>query len=64
MIMDINLLRGVLLVALIVGFAGIVGWAWSNKRKPDFDRAAQLPLEDDVAEADSNQPPGTNEDKD
>ncbi len=45
--MDINLLRGILLVLLIIGFLGLVAWAWSRKRKPDFDAAARLPLEDD-----------------
>ena len=45
--MDINVLRGVLLVVLIIGFLGMWAWAWSKKRKPEFDRAAQLPLEED-----------------
>ena len=45
--MDINVLRGVLLVVLIIGFLGMWVWAWSKKRKPEFDRAAQLPLEED-----------------
>ncbi len=46
--MDGNLLRGAILVALIIGFAGMWIWAWSRKRKPEFDRAAQLPLEEDA----------------
>ena len=45
--MDINILRGALLVVLIIGFLGMWAWAWSKKRKPEFDRAAQLPLEED-----------------
>ena len=53
--MDVNVLRGVLLVLLIIGFAGMVGWAWSKKRKPEFDAAARLPLEEDVADLDSSQ---------
>ena len=35
--MDINVLRGVLLVVLIIGFLGMWVWAWSKKRKPEFD---------------------------
>jgi len=46
--MDLNVLRGALLIALIIGFAGIFIWAWSKKRKPEFDRAARLPLEEDT----------------
>lgn len=45
--MDINLLRGILLVLLIIGFLGLVAWAWSRNRKPDFEQAARLPLEED-----------------
>lgn len=48
--MDMNILRGVVLIALIIGFLGIWGWAWSHKRKADFDRAARLPLEEDAAD--------------
>jgi cytochrome c oxidase cbb3-type subunit 4 len=34
------------IVALIL-FVGIVIWAWSGKRKQEFDVLAHLPLEDD-----------------
>lgn len=30
-------------------FLGIVAWAYSGKRKTEFEQAAQLPLEDDDA---------------
>ena len=32
---------------LIILFIGIVLWAYSSRRKSDFDEAARLPLEDD-----------------
>ena len=32
---------------LLVTFIGIVVWAWSAKRKGDFDEAAHIPLDDD-----------------
>ena len=32
---------------LLVIFIGIVIWAWSGKRKRDFDDAAHIPLDDD-----------------
>jgi cytochrome c oxidase cbb3-type subunit 4 len=34
-------------VALLVIFIGIVMWAFSSKRKQDFEEAARLPLDDD-----------------
>ena len=53
--MDVNIIRGVLLVALIIGFLGIWAWAWSKKRKPEFDRAARMPLEEDEPAARANE---------
>jgi len=38
---------GLLTLLLMVLFLGIVVWAFSSKRKKDFDAAARLPLEDD-----------------
>ncbi len=49
--MDPNILRGGILIALIIGFLGMWVWAWSSKRKPEFDRAAQMPLEEDALRA-------------
>ncbi len=34
-------------VAAFVAFVAVVIWAWSRRRKPDFDAAARLPLEED-----------------
>ncbi|KAA9132577.1 cbb3-type cytochrome c oxidase subunit 3 [Marinihelvus fidelis] len=45
--MDINILRGILLVLLIIGFVGLFAWAWSRERVPEFEQAARLPLDDD-----------------
>jgi cytochrome c oxidase cbb3-type subunit IV len=42
--MDINDLRVVATVLSFVVFLGIVAWAYSRKRKRDFDEAAQLPF--------------------
>lgn len=46
--MDINGLYSVITVVSFIAFAAIVLWAWSGRRKPDFEAAARLPLEDDV----------------
>lgn len=40
---------------LLIVFIGIVVWAWSGKRKRDFERAARIPLEEDEpAESESD----------
>jgi cytochrome c oxidase cbb3-type subunit 4 len=48
--MDINLIRSLITVVLFVVFIGIVVWAWSKGRREDFEAAARLPLDDDLAE--------------
>ena len=42
--MDINDLRVVMTVLAFVVFIGIVVWAYSRKRKRDFEEAANLPF--------------------
>jgi cytochrome c oxidase cbb3-type subunit 4 len=34
-------------LSLFVLFIAIIFWAWSSKRKGEFDEAARLPLDDD-----------------
>ena len=54
---NINLVRGLVLILLILGFLGIVAWAWSRNRKEDFEKMSMLPLEEDqstVADNKSN----------
>ena len=50
--MDSGVISGVVTAILIVTFIGGWIWAWSAKRKPDFDAAARLPLDDEAT------PPG------
>lgn len=47
----LGLLRGVATVLAMAAFVGVVAWAWSRKRAPVFDAAAQAPLEEDVQPA-------------
>lgn len=54
--MDIGTLRGVLTALLLLLFIGVVAWAYSRRRRADFDKAASLPLEDDT------RPPATHDD--
>jgi cytochrome c oxidase cbb3-type subunit 4 len=44
--MDIGTVRGLVTLALLLAFVGLVVWAWSSRRKADFDEAARLPLGD------------------
>ena len=45
--MDMPLFHGLWTAVLLLIFVGIVVWAWSGKRKKDFDEASRLPLEED-----------------
>jgi cytochrome c oxidase cbb3-type subunit 4 len=49
--MDIASFHSAWTVALVVLFTGIVAWAYSSKRKPHFDKAARMALEDDSTSA-------------
>jgi cytochrome c oxidase cbb3-type subunit IV len=40
------MIAGIVTIILLVAFLGGVAWAYSAKRKPEFDAAARLPLED------------------
>ena len=40
------MIAGIVTLLLLLAFLGGVAWAWSAKRKPQFDAAARLPLED------------------
>ena len=46
--MDINDLRGLSTLALMIGFIGLCFWAYSKKRKKTFDEAANLPFADEA----------------
>ena len=50
---DINDLRGVLTAILLFSFIGLWIWAWSSRRKADFDAQAALPLEEDKTQRSS-----------
>ena len=45
--MDINDLRGVSTLFLLIAFIGLCVWAYSSKRKKPFDHAANLPFADE-----------------
>lgn len=43
-----GIVNGIMTVALMAIFIGIVVWAWRRERRQQFDEAAALPLEEDV----------------
>lgn len=44
--MDINVIRGIITAVLLVLFIGLVLWAYSKKRRKEFEEAANLPFHD------------------
>jgi len=40
-------LSGLVTLVLLIAFIAAWVWAWSSKRKPHFDAAARLPLDDE-----------------
>jgi len=48
MSLDINVIRGILTVLLLIAFSGLCIWAWSRQRQAAFTEAANLPFADDA----------------
>lgn len=44
---DINTLRGLATVTCMIAFIGVIFWAWSDRKKSDFEEAADLPFSDE-----------------
>ncbi|AQZ96155.1 cbb3-type cytochrome oxidase subunit 3 [Halopseudomonas phragmitis] len=57
--MDINTLRGIATLLVLVAFIGITVWAYSSYKKKDFEEAANLPFAD---EPDDNKAPREQQD--
>ena len=53
--MDINDFRGLLTAVILFSFIGLCVWAWSSRRKADFEASAALPLEEDQPMTNSEQ---------
>ena len=45
--MDINVIRSAITVALFVLFILLCVYAWSGRRRAEFDAASRMPFEDD-----------------
>lgn len=45
--MDLNSIRATITVVALLTFLAIVAWAWSSRRRADFEAAARLPLDEE-----------------
>ena len=54
--MDINDLRGLSTVFVMIAFFSVCWWAFSPRRKKAFDDAANLPFADEVEHQKAQQP--------
>jgi len=45
--MSLTFFQSIWTIVVMVTFLGIVVWAYSGKRKADFDEAARLPFDDE-----------------
>ncbi|QJQ96801.1 MULTISPECIES: cbb3-type cytochrome c oxidase subunit 3 [Halomonadaceae] len=45
--MDTGTFRGIIAFLVLVSFLGITWWAYSRRRKTDFEEAANLPFAED-----------------
>lgn len=45
--MEAGAWRGIFTLFMFLAFVGIFLWAYSSRRKQEFDEAASLPLEED-----------------
>ena len=59
--MDINDLRGLSTVFVMIAFIGLCIWAYSKKRKTTFDEAANIPFADEELNQRTLQEEGRND---
>jgi cytochrome c oxidase cbb3-type subunit IV len=43
---DVGTFRGLVTLAFMLAFIGLVVWAWSGRRKAHFEEMARMPLRD------------------
>jgi cytochrome c oxidase cbb3-type subunit IV len=54
--MDIGIVRGLITLALMLAFVGLVVRVYARGRKADFDAIARLPLEESAAQHEQDAP--------
>jgi len=48
--MDVGTMRGLVTLVVMLAFVGLVIWAYSSRRKADFDEMAQMPFREGPGE--------------
>lgn len=48
--MDMNIFRGIMTLIIMLLFIGLCIWVYSKKRKPMYEDAARMALDDDNSE--------------
>ena len=48
------MISGIVTAIIMLAFFIMVAWAWSDKRKDDFEHLSNLPLEDDNLDLTNN----------
>ncbi|MEY4589310.1 MAG: hypothetical protein RL497_1386 [Pseudomonadota bacterium] len=56
MALDINFLRSLSPVFVMIAFAGVCWWAYSPSRRKQFDEAANLPFADESQDTGATPP--------
>jgi cytochrome c oxidase cbb3-type subunit IV len=54
--LDLNFLRSLSPVLVMIAFAGVCWWAYSPSRRKQFDEAANLPFADEPHNAEAKNP--------
>jgi len=44
------MMSGILTLIALIAFVGGAAWVYSAKRKPEFDEASRIPLDEDQSE--------------
>lgn len=52
--MDINIFRGVMTLIIMLLFIGLCIWVYSKKRKPMYEQAARMALDEDDKDSTAN----------
>jgi cytochrome c oxidase cbb3-type subunit 4 len=55
--MDLNTIRIAVTVVAFLTFLGIVAWAWSSRRRADFEAASRLVLDEGDGEQNKERQP-------
>ena len=50
---DFGLIQAIWTIVVMIVFPVIVIWAWSSKRKKDFDEAAMIPFNEEENQRDT-----------